>query len=44
MAEEAQVNEIVKIDRKVHANEIAKTWPKRHMIMKSQKHDRKGAC
>jgi len=40
----------------VHVNEIAKTWPKsrmlmnlknmtkRRLLMKSEKHDRRGAC
>jgi len=27
-----------------HVNEIAKTWPKKHMLMKSQKHGQRDAC
>jgi len=33
IAEETHVNESQTQDRKVHGNEISKTWPKRRMLM-----------
>jgi len=30
--------------KKVHVHEIAKTWSKRPMLMKSQKYGQRGVC